>query len=425
MDEVAFTTNFVLPIGSSSFSQSNVRSSRSYEGVLRHPLNIQRRSPRASLSPLYNKKTVIVDPSTGEKSSSGISLTLASLTLPTGLVPPFDIETSRFAEAFLVYPQSYTSAIIFAHGLSQEPRNTQTLLCTLAASGKLVLAPRTWLLDVIGPWVHVETQDWRSSPPARWQTALLIDTMRCVNVAKSLALEYEIYGHSTGAGLALVAGWWLRQETVKGLRSVACLAPAIEYCKETELNPVIAMGNEDGEVRLEAMAREFPDVPILILHGTEDSRLASSIDIKTLFEAFGNFKREAYTIWGDIENGTHVGFQDKLDVAITNPFRNIRLWLLQKFLFLMINMFYYGERGDRGKINRAQLKVTKQILLGWMQQVQSGADFSEVKLKMKQAAWPGPVMSWNWASGLPRTINPTVEPSSTNSVTVDIHNSKE
>lgn len=261
-----------------------------------------------------------------------------------------------------------------------------------------MLAPRVWLLSTILPLVEIRTMQPWSNPAARLQTAILIDTMRCVKIAEQMNLDYEIYGHSMGGALALTAGWWLRSEATKGFRSVVSLSPALSASCKTALNPVVALNNKDGPELLKKMANEYGNVPLLVLHGADDI-LVRTDAVTTLFESFDDAKRNMYMIWGDITEGTHVGFQDKLNVDLFNRFYNFQLWLAQNLFFQVLNLLVYGSRDDLSQDNRAQLSVSKEILREWVKLVKDNANFATVQETLRKAAADGPGMNWNWASG--------------------------
>ena len=365
-------------------------------------------SPRAcALPPLTSEVVIKVDPTTGERTDSidGIPLHLGNTKLDTGIIDPLPIETERSAEAYVIAPDNYNSVVVFAHGFSQRPRNYTTLLCALAASGKMILCPRVWVLDCLNPFYTVETMGLLTGLAAKLQTALLIDMLRCVALAKSFDKPYEMYGHSMGGAMSLTAAWWLRHR-VNELRSVVCLAPAIGPTIETKLNPLININQPGGDQSLDDLVSEI-NAPVLLLHGSDDI-IVRHQNTNAIYEAF----RDAgeHFGWGEIDEGRHVGFQDRLNISVFNPLVNFKLWLFEVLLFKIVNAFVYGGSDDLSQDNRAQLEVTKIMLKEWLAGLDAGRGFTELKDAVQNAAASSGLLTWQWVGDKQKELVEATQP---------------
>lgn len=320
----------------------------------------------------------VVDRKTGlppRESSDAVSITEGLVQLPSGVVDGLStgsgpVSTNRPADAlaFLetrLLPQiGSLPVVIFAHGFSQRPINTKSLLVTVAALGYLVLAPRTWVFDVIR--TRVQGIPWFKLP-AKLQTAVLIDTMRVVSCAKALsadprAASYILMGHSMGGAQALLAAQYL--QTDAALKSVLCLSPAVDTTVATSLNPLLH-GDKDSEKQEQNLLRFFSNftaVPVQILHGNND-RIVPTEEIIGVVGAMRKSRQAgAVTVVSRIISGTHIGFEDDIDVDVPG------ITYLDKFVFGLLDLLIFGGFLDLFQ-TKQQLAVTKQIVRAWYPQV--------------------------------------------------------
>lgn len=174
--------------------------------------------------------------------------------------------------------------IVFGHGFSQRPSNYTTLLHTLAARGYTVLAPRTWLFDIVFACVQTVSP---FDMPAKLQTAVLIDVARAAQLAAdSGAAAVHVLGHSMGAGMALAYTRFARANLessssrsrgLGGLASCVVMAPAVRASADVPLNPYARIDGstvEEESRLLKELAKEMAvDLPVLLLQGGDDLSL--------------------------------------------------------------------------------------------------------------------------------------------------------
>lgn len=246
--------------------------------------------------------------------------------------------------------------VVFAHGFSQRPDNYASTLLRLAEEGYVIVAPRVWFASVIAPWARVETQGVFAPLPRKLQTALLIDVARCVQIATDGgAKAVHLLGHSMGAAMMLA---YARFPPRGVLESVALLAPAVKDSSVSELNPYVTIG-EGGDVSgIEKLAKEIEDVRIIALQGKRDG-IVDADDTGLVMAALKN--REALTGLLYLEDGTHVGFEDQLDVRLNLPF----LVLLERFVFRILDFLIYVVNVFDIDAEEQQV-LTKLVLERWL-----------------------------------------------------------
>lgn len=305
-----------------------------------------------------------------------------------------DLESHRDAEAVIYARESLVDSsftqknqvIVFLHGFSQRPRNYASMLRFLAAQGFVVIAPRVWLFDTMFAKIEGAKPEgkWFASQPAKLQSALLIDTVRCVKWAiDHLSVRsVDLVAHSMGAAMALVAAQVLGTR----ISSVATLAPAVGPTEITPLNTLLSL-KKGGDV--DKFARLFKrDVPVLLVHGENDF-IVKERDVDELFDAFINADRPDIVGDVDILNGSHVGFEDTLDIDV--PIVRRLDWLFFKFVDLLV--FGLFDAFAEGK--ERQLKYTKSLLRAWLEtSTTSNANMAEISAKIKEIHGENAKVRW-------------------------------
>lgn len=328
-------------------------------------------SPSEELLSFTSHRSILVDKEDGSCVTTAVkaSVTIeeATVVLPTGPVPFLGICTRRFATALVCGPagslQSLAGrpAIVFAHGFSQRPGNYSKLLRTFAANGYIVVAPRTWLFDVIWPFVKVETVDNTFALPEKLQTALLIDTARALKQIKKAGTgDVHLCGHSMGGAMALS---YLGRTPVCELKSAFFFAPDVKRTKITDLNPYVGI-NEDGGEGLGTLASEMAPIDILVLHGKKDV-IVDEEDIGTLYEKMS--AKSGLTGVGEMIEGSHIGFENSLKVDSKLLNRIFGNWVTK--LFLVLDFILYGPFDPFGLDTREQLALTKRTCIAWLENV--------------------------------------------------------
>lgn len=288
----------------------------------------------------------------------------ATLQLPRGYIDSLQVSTDRAAEA-AVYARndvlsksdlSTTPFVIFAHGFSQLPRNYTTLLRHLAAQGYVIIAPRTWLFSIL--FTKIETVGFFDSLQAKLQTALLVDSARAFQLASLYSPVVHLCGHSMGGAIMLAYGGYLRSKA----RSLAVMAPDVSRTRITDLNQTVSLNAKDGMSRLKALAVKL-DTRMLVLHGDKD-RFVPKSDMLTLFSAL---KREYCSILCSMAQGTHVGFENSLDVDL--PI----IQNLDRLLFAILDCVVYGSLDLLQLDTKEQLETAKELLPRFIENVEESS----------------------------------------------------
>lgn len=353
------------------------------------------------------------NPSTASSTQAAVEITLGSVALPLGELPALytssshDIVSKRKAEAAVFVlaktlearPSTWmldAPVVVFGHGFSQLPRNYASLLRRLAAEGYVVLAPRVWLFGVVWPWVSVETTSWCACPGPKLQTALLLDVARSSRLAVECgAKRVHLLGHSMGGAMGLA---YLRfVADVPAVTSACLMAPAVASCSETKLNPLVVLGRgADGDAKLREFAKQLPEVPLLLLQGTNDS-IVPERDTARVFEAVRGRdggggeagKGTLVTGCGEIVNGTHLGYEDRLDVQFGF------WWGLDKLVFLIVDAIVYGQ-WDVFRLDTAeQLETVKEVVVAWLGV--AGTEEGEDVVRKVNAAKGESVVRYLWS----------------------------
>lgn len=343
------------------------------------PLRLSARTTRASLGGRRKQDVQRVNPETGDRASSstaGTEIVELFVDLPSGAVPTLGVSTSRSATAVIFVRSDILSsglssgakqrAVVFLHGFSQRPRNYATTLRLLAAQGHIVIAPRVWVLDIAFPWTQVPgsaVDDSKASPPAKLQTALLIDAFRSLAALEERFAvgSFALVGHSMGGAMALVAARAAAADA--RLSAVAVLAPAVGPTEITPLNKLLS-GQDGGD--FSRFFDAFGDQPVLCLHGKRDAVVPTE-DVDAVFTALAAGRAPgALALRGEIVQGNHVGFEDSVQVDL--PFFRIVDILLFKLLDALIFgpfALFYNEK--------QQLELTKMLLPLWIEAATDGA----------------------------------------------------
>lgn len=291
------------------------------------------------------------------------------VSLPTGAVPFLDdVTTSREARALLIYATSSPTGsepdavlsnadvIIFMHGFSQHPRNYRTLLHSLAhdhATPYVILAPTVSFSNVLLPWQHVETADACSSTAYKLQSAVVIDAARATRLAfERGAARIHIMGHSLG-GMAALA---LAAHAPSTFTSVIALAPAVHASVDTHVNTAVTASAFD--TGLAQFQLRVADLPILLVHGENDGVVGAS-ESHAVFHALAARADGAVSVLAVVENGTHVGMEDCLDVRLHFPPVN----LVAKAAFAVVDFFLFSRDHSQRSV---QLPATMCLLRAWL-----------------------------------------------------------
>lgn len=369
--------------------------------------------------PLNMKKREVrrIDPQTGlvaKSNVNAVNVTEAFIDLPSAQLPSLNVETDRNAEAVLYAPVSILEelkgtlslpTVVFLHGFSQRPKNYGSTLQMLAANGFVVIAPRVWLLDIA--FAEVEGSSLpgkrRASLPAKLQTALLIDALRCVTIARDSlgAQKVVLLGHSMGGAMALVAARALKIDDVP-VDSVITLAPAVGPTVHTPVNPLLALDDKEvGSKGLQQFCETYGDVPTLIIHGDRDAVVPAK-DVDATFNNLANHRiPQALTLLGRIAQSSHVGFEDSLNVDL--PI----LKMLDVLIFKIIDFFVFGPF-DFFIDTKSQLALTKSLVLPWFDAVRSDpVDPHKLLAQIQGLPTDDQKVSYTW-NGFERSIE-TVE----------------
>lgn len=321
-----------------------------------------------------------------------VQIESAVVELPTGTIPGLDdLDISRGANAAVIARSklltdrflSDADVVVFAHGFSQRPANYGTLLRHVASLGYIVLAPRTWLFDIVLPWQRVETTGLFAPLPDKLQTAVLIDVARCVYLAQTNgARRVQLVGHSMGAAMLLA---YMPYAPTAYIGSIAMLAPAVTASSQTQLNPYV-YADGDNFSSLKQLATLSPAVNMLFVQGTDD-RVVPESDTAQVAQAFGDV-RKALIGQANLEGGSHIGYEDQLSVDV--PF----IQILDRVLFFIVDLLVIGKN-VLGVYPEGQLETTNKLLTAWLSTapVQSEADIVKALEKLSTEE----IVTFTWA----------------------------
>lgn len=357
--------------------------------LVKSSLPVRTRASVRFESLLKNKAIIQVDSGSGRQTlqqrTDKVDVITAILPLPNGEVPEFSISSSRYAEAYVYARKDVLENlddcpapfILFAHGFSQVPTNYNSILQYLAVQGYVVLAPSTWLLAVI--FKKVETVTWKNGLPARLQTALLIDIARTFNIASNYSSTTHLLGHSMGGAMALVYSGYANDK----IESIGLLAPEVGGVALTPLNQTVRLDANDGRQRLESLLSHLT-AKICILHGNKD-KIVPKKDMKEVFEAL---KKGPLLCLISLPRGTHIGFEDGIDVNV--PFLET-----PKIFFKLVDLLVYGPVDIFGLRTKDQLITTKLLLATWYSLITRNEKI--VKSAMRSATVPSE-LTQQWSS---------------------------
>ena len=324
----------------------------------------------------------------GDIADKGFEITKSTIELPSStppLTPPLTLNIERKAEALVFQPAEGTpkGGVVFLHGFSQKPRNYETTLCSLAAAGFKVVAPTTWLGDVVWPWVSVDGYSG-SSPPGKLQSAIIVDGLRAM---ESLRQELpgkpvSLVGHSMGGACAVV----IPSLTTAEITSVFAMSPAASASQVTDLNPYLA-----GDVST------YPDLfkaygsppPQLVLVSAEKDKIVPAESVRAVFEAAADSKVPSALV--ALQTGSHIGFEDKVNVYLPG-FLGFNVGIL----FNVIDFLLYRADALQGLLGNFDTQLsTSKILVNRLNAAFSGGD-----LLADLIVFDEPVKDWGAESQL-------------------------
>ncbi|CAN8063227.1 unnamed protein product [Agarophyton chilense] len=136
------------------------------------------------------------------------------------------------------------------------------------------------------------------------------------------------------------------------IRSVAVMAPDAYDSVITELNQIVSLKAKDGLGRMSKLAEDMT-VNLMLLPGKKD-HIVCSCEMGPILSVF---IRKAVTGWAEMKKGTHLGFEDSLEVDIP------RIEKLDNLIFNIIDMIVFGSGDIFGLDVKEQLQSTKALLL--------------------------------------------------------------
>ena len=304
----------------------------------------------------------------GERADEGFEIIKSTIQLPSStpdLVPPLELNIDREAEALVFQPAEGTpkGGVVFLHGFSQKPRNYETTLCSLAAAGFKVVAPTTWLLDVVWPWVKVDTAP-RFSPPGKLQTAIIIDGLRAMKTLRQElpGAPVSLMGHSMGGACALV----IPSLTTAAITSVFVESPAAAVSQVTTLNPYLSSDVSEYPKLFAAYA----STPQTVLVSAKDDKIVPANTVRDVYEGVGDLVPSALVA---LQSGAHIGFEDKVNIYIPGlPLKwKIRLGIL----FNLIDFLIYRLDALQGLLGNFNTQLsTSKVLMSRLNTAYSGGD---------------------------------------------------
>ena len=323
----------------------------------------------------------------GDIADKGFEITKSTIELPSStppLTPPLMLNIDRKAEALVYQPAEGTpkGGVVFLHGFSQKPRNYETTLCSLAAAGFKVVAPTTWLGDVVWPWVSVDGYSG-SSPPGKLQSAIIVDGLRAM---ESLRQELpgkpvSLVGHSMGGACAVV----IPSLTTAEITSVFAMSPAAAASQVTDLNPYLA-----GDVSTYPdLFKAYGSTPQLVLVSAEKDKIVPAESVRAVFEAAADSKVPSALV--ALQTGSHIGFEDKVNVYLPG-FLGFNVGIL----FNVIDFLLYRADALQGLLGNFDTQLsTSKILVNRLNAAFSGGD-----LLADLIVFDEPVKDWGAESQL-------------------------
>ena len=347
---------------------------------------------RAAPAAMMGPERITVD-ANGDIADKGFEITKSTIELPSStppLKPPLTLlNIDRKAEALVFQPAEGTpkGGVVFLHGFSQKPRNYETTLRSLAAAGFKVVAPTTWLLDVVWPWVGVDKAPgvFSSRPPGsgKLQTAIIIDGLRAM---ESLRQELpgapvSLVGHSMGGACAVV----IPSLTTAEITSVFAMSPAAAASQVTDLNPYLA-----GDVSTYPdLFKAYGSTPQLVLVSAEKDKIVPAESVRAVFEAAADSKVPSALV--ALQTGSHIGFEDKVNVYLPG-FLGFNVGIL----FNVIDFLLYRADALQGLLGNFDTQLsTSKILVNRLNAAYSGGDDLADRIVFEE-----PVKDWGAESQL-------------------------
>ena len=334
---------------------------------------------RAAPAAMMGPERITVD-ANGDIADKGFEITKSTIELPSStppLKPPLTLNIDRKAEALVFQPAEGTpkGGVVFLHGFSQKPKNYETTLRSLAAAGFKVIAPTTWLLGVVWPWVGVDKAPglFSSSPPGsgKLQTAIIIDGLRAM---ESLRQELppgapvSLVGHSMGGACALV----IPSLTTAEITSVFAMSPvaAASPLEVTEFNPYFA-----GDVST------YPDLfkaygstpPQLVLVSAEKDKIVPAETVRAVYDAAADNKVPSALV--ALQTGSHIGFEDKVNIDLPGGSKLKIKGVSVALLFNVIDFLLYRADALQGLLGNFNTQLsTSKVLVNRLNAAYSGGD---------------------------------------------------
>uniref|UniRef100_A0A7S0EEV9 AB hydrolase-1 domain-containing protein n=1 Tax=Phaeocystis antarctica TaxID=33657 RepID=A0A7S0EEV9_9EUKA len=326
----------------------------------------------------------------GDIADKGFEITKSTIELPSStppLTPPLMLNIDRKAEALVYQPAEGTpkGGVVFLHGFSQKPKNYETTLCSLAAAGFKVVAPTTWLGDVVWPWVSVDGYSG-SSPPGKLQSAIIVDGLRAM---ESLRQELpgkpvSLVGHSMGGACALV----IPSLTTAEITSVFTMSPAAAVSQVTDLNPYLA-----GDVSTYAeLFKAYGSTPQLVLVSAEKDKIVPAETVRAVYDAAADSKVPSALI--ALQTGSHIGFEDKVNIDLPGglKIKGVSVALL----FNVVDFLLYQANALQGLLGNFDTQLsTSKVLVNRLNAAYSGGD-----LLADLIVFDEPVKDWGAESQL-------------------------
>ena len=345
---------------------------------------------RAAPAAMMGPERITVD-ANGDIADKGFEITKSTIELPSStppLKPPLTLlNIDRKAEALVFQPAEGTpkGGVVFLHGFSQKPRNYETTLRSLAAAGFKVVAPTTWLGDVVWPWVSVDGYSG-SSPPGKLQSAIIVDGLRAM---ESLRQELpgkpvSLVGHSMGGACAVV----IPSLTTAEITSVFAMSPAAAASQVTDLNPYLA-----GDVSTYAeLFKAYGSTPQLVLVSAEKDKIVPAETVRAVYDAAADSKVPSALI--ALQTGSHIGFEDKVNIDLPGglKIKGVSVALL----FNVVDFLLYQANALQGLLGNFDTQLsTSKVLVNRLNAAYSGGD-----LLADLIVFDEPVKDWGAESQL-------------------------
>ena len=332
---------------------------------------------RAAPAAMMGPERITVD-ANGDIADEGFEITKSTCLLPSStppLKPPLTLNIDRTAEALVYQPAEGTpkGGVVFLHGFSQKPKNYETTLCSLAAAGFKVIAPTTWLLDVVWPWVGVDKAPglFSSRPPGsgKLQTAIIIDGLRAM---ESLRQELpgapvSLVGHSMGGACALV----IPSITTAEITSVFAMSPAATASQVTDLNPYLAGDVSDYPKLFEA----YGSTPQVVLVSAKKDQIVPAKSVRDVYDKAADSKVPSALI--ALQTGSHIGFEDKVKVYLPGFLGIVfpAAWMSVGILFNVIDFLLYRANALQGLLGNFDTQLsTSKVLVNRLNAAYSGGE---------------------------------------------------